>query len=72
MKKINLNFFIEYRFEINNFVHDLFRRFDCFHEKNKSINNFAKKSNSYVFHITVLVIQKLSKETQMLLKKAQR
>ena len=67
---------------MNHFVDDSFRRFNYFHEKNKSINNFietvifsqndlAKKSNLYVFHITVFVIQELNNETQMLLKKAQ-
>ena len=51
---------------MNNSVDDSFRRSDYFHEKNKSIsnfieivifsqNNFAKKSNSCVFHITVFV-----------------
>ena len=82
-KLIDLNFFIEYRFEINNSVDNSFRQSDYFHEKNKSINNFieavivsqnnfAKKSNSCVFHITVFVIQKLNNETQMLLERAQR
>ena len=52
-----------------------------FTKKNKLIDNFiktvvfsqsnlAKKSNSCVFYIIVLVIQKLNNETQMLLKKA--
>ena len=79
-KLIDLNFFIEYRLEMNNFVDDLFRRSDYFHEKNKSINNhietvifsqinLAKKSNSCVFDITVFVTQELNNETQMLLKK---
>ena len=65
---------------MNNSVDDLFRQFDYFHEENKSINNFieivifsqnnfAKKSNSCVFYITVFVIQELNNETQMLLKK---
>ena len=68
---------------MNNSVDGLFRRFDYFHEKNKSINNFietvilsqnnfAKKSNLCVFYITVFVIQELNNETQILLKKAQR
>ena len=67
---------------MNNSVDDLFRRFDYFHEKNKSINNFietvifsqnnfAKKSNSCVFYITVFVIQELNDKTQMLLKRTQ-
>ena len=68
---------------MNNSVDDLFRRFNFFHEKNQSINNFieavifpqsnlAKRSNSYMFHFTVFVIQELNNETQMLLKKVQR
>ena len=67
---------------MNNSVDDSFRRFDYFHEKNKSINNFietvifsqsnfAKKSNSCVFYIIVFVIQELNDETQMLLKRTQ-
>ena len=77
---MNLNFFIKYRFKINNFVDDLFCRFDHFHDKNKSINNFIetvifsqsnfeKKSNSCVFHIIVFVIQDLNDEIKILLKK---
>ena len=37
-----------------------------------SQSNFAKKSNSCVFHIIVFVIQELNNETQMLLKRTQR
>ena len=65
---------------MNIFVDDLFRRSDYFYQKNKSItnfieivifsqSNFAKKSNSFVFYITVFIIQELNNETQMLLKK---
>ena len=68
---------------MNNSINDSFRRFDYFQEKNNSINNFieivifsqnnfAKKSNLYVFYITVFVTRELNNETQMLLKKAQR
>ena len=81
-KLIDLKFFIEYKFGVNNSVDDLFCRFDYFHEKNKSINNFietvsfsqnnfAKKSNSCVFYIIVFVIQELNNKTQMLLKRTQ-
>ena len=67
---------------MNNSVDDLFRRFNCFHERNKSINNlietvifsqnnFAKRFNSCVFHIIVFVTQELNNETQMLLKRTQ-
>ena len=79
-KLIDLNLFIEYKLEMNNSVDDLFRRFDYFYERDKSINNFietvifsqnnfARKSNSCVFYITVFVTQRLNDETQMLLKR---
>ena len=65
---------------MNNFVYNLFRRFDYFYNKNKLINNFieivifsqnnfTKKSNLYVFYIIVFVIQELNNETQILLEK---
>ena len=67
---------------MNNSIDESFRRFDYFHEKNKSINNFieivifsqnnfAKKSNLCVFYIIVFVIQEMNNEIPMFLKKTQ-